>query len=293
MALVEPFTQLRTHLERCSILLDTLYNRREESCSEATLHVMSATDDIRNAITKTIKAAVAYKNDADVRFDFNGIKPAKVIHEKAEYPGDAEIIEAEMKEYAKPEPVKAVKTAKVYHPDPKLNKIIDTMVHMGGGLPLAKLIPKFKMEKPPMELWDIYGFVQDVKTLREKNGKVYETGVYTHLCEHGTVYVGIARMNHRSNGTASVEACVRQRLHDHRNWHESDTKANWTGFFRVLSMLFYFPGDKEDEDLMVQLLAACLPYTRVRGGQYTGVGDVSIPVLDVEVIKQKLMDKST
>ena len=56
--------------------------------------------------------------------------------------------------------------------------------------------------------------------------------------------------------------------------------------------LFYFPGDKEDEDFMVQLLTACLPTTRVRGGQYTGVGDVSIPVLDVEFVKRKLMDKS-
>jgi hypothetical protein len=81
------------------------------------------------------------------------------------------------------------------------------------------------------------------------------------------------------------------RLSSHRNWHESDTRANWTGLFKVLSMLFYFPGDKDDENSLVHLLHNCLPFTKVRGGSYTGIGDIDIPNINIDVIKKQMLER--
>jgi hypothetical protein len=295
MSILDKFLELRSHLERCRILLDDLYANREDIDSmDGTVHVMGAKEDVTSAINKTIRGIVAHKNAKGITRTFPTPTPAKRIKEHKEYKGDAEIVDAATIEYERDCGIvqsEKPKSVVRYHPDPRLNKIMQTAIEM-GGMPIEKYIPKFKMEKPPMELWDIYTFIQELKIKRENCGKKYETGVYAHLCEYGTIYVGIARLNHMGNGAKTVEESVRMRLNDHRNWHECSMKAYITGLFRVLSMLFYFPGDKKDEDLLVYLLNECLPKFRVRGGQYAGVGVTSIPSMDVVEIKNKLLENS-
>ncbi len=294
MGVLDTFAQLRAHLERCRILLDELDTM--ELPREAEEHVTIMKESMRTTIIRNIKAVIVYKNEHNIPPPSTATYPvaADVIKETVAYSGDSEVADAELEKlYNKSKEASPSKTVEKvqHHPDPRLNKIMQTAIEM-GGLPIEKYIPKFKMEKPPMELWDVYTFIQELKTKRENSGRKYETGVYAHLCEHGTIYVGISRINHRGNGTTNVEESVQMRLASHRNWHESDTRANWTGLFRVLSMLFYFPGDKDDENSIVHLLHTCLPDIRVRGGSYTGLGKMEIPKLDVDEIKTRLLERT-
>ena len=296
MSVLDTFAQLRSHLERCRILLDTL--AAEEMPREVEDHIAAMQESVRTTIIRNIKSVVNYKNDKKIPITSTFPVAAEVIKESVEYCGDLEVADKELEELhrkckdaqaAKPGPKSFEKVQ--HHPDTRLNKIMQVAIEM-GGLPIEKYIPKFKMEKPPMELWDIYTFIQQLKTKRENSGRKYETGVYAHLCEHGTVYVGLSKLDHMGNGIKTVEESVRMRLASHRNWHECSRKAYMTGLFRVLSMLFYFPGDKNDEDLLVYLLNECLPKFRVRGGQFAGIGVTSIPSMDVSEIKYKLLENS-
>lgn len=279
-AMMSKLNELRSHLERCKLLLEDISLEIHEIPKENAGYITDTQDLINTSINNTKKAIVSYMNSHSIEITPTIAIPADPINDYA-------AIESDEKPCEKASERRPIQ----YHPDPRMNKIVKASLEM-GGLPLAKFIPKFVMEKPLMELCDIFAFINEIKELREKSKKYKETGVYAHLCEYGTIYVGISRVNHMGNGTLTIDESIRQRLHDHRNWHESGTLANWTGLYRVLSMIFYFPGDKEDENLIVLLLNNCLSNTKVRGGKYTGIGNINIPKINIEDIKLQLISRS-
>lgn len=85
---------------------------------------------------------------------------------------------------------------------------------------------------------------------------------------------------------------IMNRIYEHRNWPSSAVKANWTAIYKVCSLLFYLPGDEEDENLITQLIEKCVGPYHVRGGIYTNIGFVSFPEINLNEIKEKLMSRS-
>ena len=291
---LETLNELRSHLQMCRKLLEDLdtMRMREEIGYESSMKVAKVTEFIRLAIIDTMKATIACKQHKNIPITPHTVVLPKLIKGDHEYPGDKKIIEEEMLEDERDRQHELQKKKLcVYHPDPVRNNFIKVYLEM-GGFPIYDKIPKIILKKPEMELLDICSFIHELKERREKSGKYHETAVYVLLCEFGTIYVGLSRINYMNNGTKTHLESVMERLRSHRNWHDSPVRANWTALFKVISLLSYMPGDKEDENLITLLLSNCFNDMKVRGGDYTCLGPMEIPKNELSEIKMKLIKKS-
>ena len=292
--MLEDLQQLRSQLERCRVLLRSI-ETSEEACNTIYEHVTHMKLAIDGIVTRTNKCIIITKNKHSIPIEPAEVKPARLVREQVV---DEEALAILQKEYEEQERAcekrrrerEARRTIK-YHPDPKMHQLIKLHQEM-GGVQLDKFIKPFVLPTPEMELWDILEFLNKIKRQREEKGLYNKSSVYIHLCEYGTFYVGYSTVNFQNNGTKTVEESARQRLADHRNWSECQMRANWTGLFRIVSMLFYMPGTKEDEQALTLLLHNCLSGSKVRGGEYTNIGFVDIPEVNICEIKKQLQDRS-
>jgi hypothetical protein len=274
-------TEIREHISRIDILLDLLQ-------TTATYENVKDLSDIettcRDLKTKVIKQVIFYKNKAGLEKTKINVKPAPKI----------EIVLDEVNVDDIPELTTETKQHKVYHPDPKLNEKVKLWLQTSGGVPLDKIIGKFSLPKPEIELHEVLQFLSDIREKRHASKLYGETSVYIHLCEYSTFYVGLSKINYMGNGTKTHYESVLARLHDHRNWHDSPVRANWTALYKVLTNISYIPGDKKDENLITELLVKCVGCDNVRGGDYTYIGTIlpSSFTKSLEDIKHELLIRS-
>lgn len=286
--------QLRSQIERCSLLLREI--EMDKECGRDVLeHVNRMNSDIHSLITNTNKSLIIVKNQNAIPIEPVDVKPAPLLH--SIHVDEAELLELQNaydiqeKERSKRRKEREIRRTIVYHPEPKMHQLIKLHQEM-GGVSLETLIKPFVPTIPEIELYDILDFLKKLKHQRETKNLYKDTGVYIHLCEYGTFYVGISKVNFENNGTRNVEESVRQRLSDHRNWHDCKMRANWTGVYPIVSMIFFMNGDKEDERLLTLLLNKCLPKSKVRGSIYTNIGHESIPDCNVKYVLNALSERS-
>ncbi len=291
MSVLDTFTQLRSHLERCRILLDTL--AAEEMPREVEEHIAAMQESVRTTIIRNIKSVVNYKNDKKIPITSTFPVAAEVIKESVGYSGDLEVADAAEEECKRKTAViiSAKRTPVRYHIDPMLNKLVQAYCEM-GGVSLHKLIKPFKLDPPKLEMIDLLTFIQEIKTIREQKGMYSDCAVYAHLCNYSAIYVGIARIEFRGQTFPDLRSAIESRLNEHRNWPSNAVKANWTALNKVITCMFYLPGDKEDENLITQLLTHCVGEEKVRGGDHTFIGPYDFPLSTVFDIKYKLLKRS-
>lgn len=284
-------TDLRSHLESCRILVTTL---QSEQLSDITEYIHNIQDSINKAVMNTNKSIIAVKNMNNIQIEPAIVKPA----EKPLKNVDTSELETFQKEYEEEQlhvekQIQERESRKLiqYHPDPKLHKIVKLHEEM-DGISLTKLIKPFTITRPAIELCEVLEFMKSLFDLRQKNKLYVESAIYINLCEYSTLYVGLAYTTFRGITFSSYFDAIQSRLHEHRNWPSNIIKANWTALYKVKTLLSYFPGDKEDENLLTLLLVKCLDSSNVRGGIYTDLGLIKFPQLSVEEIKNKLLERS-
>lgn len=171
----------------------------------------------------------------------------------------------------------------------KTSRIYDTMYKMCGTSELKKLIC-FESPKPEIELYEIIDLTHELKRIRHG----FHSCVYIHLCRNNTYYVGYATDAYLDKDTPkTTENIMLSRLSDHRRNGGQTIPSNMTYLFPVVSCLTYFPGDKEDEDLMTILMSK-FAGNRVRGGEWASpFTSPEYPDMTVDEIKNKLLNRKT
>lgn len=159
---------------------------------------------------------------------------------------------------------------------------------MGGASEVKSKIC-FELNKPEIELYEIIDIIQELK---ERKG--FNSCVYVHLCMDNTYYVGYADGSYlKSDITKTYENMMLCRLADHRKNGGTITPSNMTYLFPVVSCIGFFPGDKEDEDLMTILMSKFVG-NKVRGGKWASPFiEPEYPNMTVEEIKKKLFMRKT
>jgi len=169
----------------------------------------------------------------------------------------------------------------------KSGQIYDRAKKMGGSSELKRMF-SFDSPKPEIELYEIIELTNELKRIR----KDYESCVYIHLCESSTYYVGYSSSSSGSvlypDEVTKSEMSMLSRLSSHR---KNGGSTNMTYHFPVVSCLSYFPGDKEDEDLMTILMSK-FAGNRVRGGKWASAFvKPDYPDMTIEDIKNRLMTR--
>lgn len=280
LAMMSKLNELRSHLERCRLLVEDISLEIHEIPKENAGYITDTQTLINTSIINTIKATVSYMNNHSIEVTPTIVIPADPIN-------DYTAIESDEKPCEKASERRPIQ----YHPDPRMNKIVKVYCEM-GGISLDKIIKPFSIPTPPIELYDIIEFTRKISLLREKNNISPSCAVYAHLCENSTMYVGTANTEFRGLKYDTLYDAVMGRLKEHRNWPSTIVKANWTAVNKVISPLFYFPGDKEDENLITLLIEKCVGSDKVRGGIYTFIGKIRFPNTTIEEIKSKLLERS-
>lgn len=292
-------TEIRAHLERCNIILNGIV----ASDAEEFKRIETLGGELRNSITATIKAIIATKVAKKMEIVPTQVIPAeRIVVERSvddipNYSYSVDIVPSTLLSLPLHSDSKLC-TQTIsdlwpfeHHPTAAMNKVIKTYLEM-GGFSLDKVIKPFSLSRPEIELDEILAFLNAVGSIREKNKLYPDCSVYANLCEHSTVYVGIARNEFRGIKFNNRKEAVNGRIQEHRNWPSVLVKANWTAIFRVVSTLCIIPGDKEDEDLITFMFIKCFGKKAVRGGMYTGFGKLSFPDISLYDIKQKLLERS-
>jgi len=155
---------------------------------------------------------------------------------------------------------------------------------MGGASEVKSKIC-FELDKPEIELYEIINIIQELK-----RRKGFNSCVYVHLCMDNTYYVGYADGSYlKSDIDKTYENMMLCRLSDHRKNGGTITPSNMTYLFPVVSCIGFFPGDKEDEDLMTILMSK-FAGNKVRGGKWASPFiEPEYPNMTVEEIKNKLL----
>ncbi len=146
----------------------------------------------------------------------------------------------------------------------------------------------FSLEKPEIELYEILGIVNELKKIR----KDFNSCVYIHQCTGDTYYVGYASgLYLKENVEKTDENIMLNRLADHRDNGGKIMQSTMTYLFPVISCLGFFPGDKEDEDLMTILMSK-FAGNRIRGGKWASPYITpKYPDMDINEIKNKLLSR--
>jgi hypothetical protein len=159
---------------------------------------------------------------------------------------------------------------------------------MGGASEVKSKI-YFELEKPKIELYEIIDIIQELK-----KRKGFNSCVYVHLCMDNTYYVGYSDGSYlKSDIIKTDENMMLCRLADHRKNGGTVTPSNMTYLFPVVSCIGFFPGDKEDEDLMTILMSK-FAGNNVRGGKWASPFiKPEYPDMTIEEIKNKLLMRKT
>lgn len=161
---------------------------------------------------------------------------------------------------------------------------------MMGGSSALKSKFSFNLEKPEIELYEILDIINELKKIR----KGFNSCVYIHQCTGDTYYVGYADSSYlEKNVEKTDENIMLNRLADHRANGGKKMPSNMTYLFPVISCLGFFPGDKEDEDLMTILMSK-FAGNRIRGGKWASPYITpKYPEMDINEIKNKLLMRKT
>lgn len=156
------------------------------------------------------------------------------------------------------------------------------------GSSRSRLINKFILPKPEIELSDIINFIHKLKTIRP----LYQSAVYIDLCQDSKFYVGISNSTYLDNNIPVTDDNIaNSRLADHRNNGGTIFPTNFTHMYPVINSLCSFFGDKDDEDLITILMSKSVGNS-VRGGKWASPFIIpDYPNLTIQQIKQKLLDK--
>jgi len=158
---------------------------------------------------------------------------------------------------------------------------------MGGASGVKSKI-YFELDKPEIELYEIIDIIQELRRVR----KGFNSCVYVHLCMDSTYYVGFADSSYLKRHVEKTdENIMLNRLADHRKNGGTDTPSNMTYLFPVVSCIGFFPGDKEDEDLMTILMSK-FAGNNVRGGRWASPFiKPEYPEISIKEIKNKLLSR--
>jgi hypothetical protein len=169
------------------------------------------------------------------------------------------------------------------------NKLYNLFKMMGGASGVKSKI-YFELEKPEIELYEIIDIIQELRRVR----KGFNSCVYIHLCMDNTYYVGYADSSYLKSGVDKTdENTMLCRLADHRKNGGTNTPSNMTYLFPVVSCIGFFPGDKEDEDLMTILMSKFVG-NNVRGGKWASPFiKPEYPEISIEEIKNKLLSRTS
>lgn len=164
-----------------------------------------------------------------------------------------------------------------------------TLMKQMMGSSLIRERSVFKTDKPEIELYEILDFIYELK----RNRVGFNSCVYVHQCMYDMYYVGYAESGYGKKGVKSTtENMMLTRLEDHRNNGGTKTPTNMTHLFPVVSCIGYFPGDKEDEDVMTILMSK-FAGNKVRGGKWASpFVKPTYPDISTEEIKRKLRNRT-
>lgn len=148
----------------------------------------------------------------------------------------------------------------------ELNNILNAYSAMGGINLLYGACPFPNIDPPDIELCDILAYLTEKVKAPRLLTKKYDFAVYILLCDNSKIYVGYAteRIEQDLDYPDMLKAMVLSRVKQHR----SARGSNWTFIHPCVSLLFYFPGDKVDENLTTQLIVKSIGPDHVRGGKY-------------------------
>jgi len=157
------------------------------------------------------------------------------------------------------------------------------------GSSLIREMGVFKTDKPEIELYEIIDLIYELR----RNRIGFNSCVYVHQCMYDMYYVGYAESGYGKKGMESkTENIMLTRLEDHRNNGGTKTPTNMTYLFPVVSCIGYFPGDKEDENLMTILMSK-FAGNKVRGGKWASpFMKPNYPEISIEEIKRILKDRN-
>ena len=167
-----------------------------------------------------------------------------------------------------------------------MSKKLYTLLKQMGGSSKLKQKVSFKLEKREIELYEILDIMQNLRKIR----KGFKSCVYLHQCMDNTYYVGYADNSYLEKDVEKTdENTMLNRLEDHRNNGGTKTPSNMTYLFPVISCLGFFPGDKEDEDL-ITILMSKFAKNNVRGGKWASPFIIpEYPEMSIDEIKDKLL----
>lgn len=170
----------------------------------------------------------------------------------------------------------------------KSSKIYETMYKMCGASEIRKVI-SFESPKPDIELYEIIDLTHELKRIRHG----FNSCVYIDLCANNTYYIGYSINSYLDKNTENTcENIMLSRLSDHRKNGGRKCPSNMTYLFPVVSCLAYFPGDKEDEDIMTILMSK-FAGNRVRGGKWASpFMTPDYPDITIDEIKNKLLART-
>ena len=175
------------------------------------------------------------------------------------------------------------------HHAAKSLRLFEIMYKMCGSSEIKKQVC-FESPKPEIELYEVIDLTHELKRIRQG----FNSCVYIHLCANNTYYVGYATDAYLDKDIPkTTENIMLSRLSDHRKNGGQIVPSNMTYLFPVVTCLAYFPGDKEDEDL-ITILMSKFAGNKVRGGQWASPFiDPEYPDMTVDEIKNKLLHRTT
>ncbi len=147
-----------------------------------------------------------------------------------------------------------------------------------------------KKTSPEIELQEILEFIDTVKEKRKTEN--WNTCVYIILCESDKIYVGYSGTKYLKDHTEkTLLNAAKYRLEQHRNISQSIICSNFTHIFSPISLLGYFPGDTDDENLMTCLISKCVGINNVRGGIYSSCNSLydGMNKLTIDELKNNIM----
>ena len=157
------------------------------------------------------------------------------------------------------------------------------------GSSRARLVNKFKIDKPEIELCDIINFINDkLKPIRP----IFKYAVYIDICQDSKFYVGISCISYLDDSVeVTADNIAKNRLESHRDNGGGTFPTNFTYMYPVISCLCSFYGNKEDEDLITILMSKCVG-NNVRGGIYAcPFTKPKYPDYTIDEIKEKLLTR--
>jgi len=170
----------------------------------------------------------------------------------------------------------------------KRKMFVNTQDRLNGSS-RARLVNKFKIDKPEIELCDIINFINDkLKPIRP----IFKYAVYIDICQDSKFYVGISCSSYLDNSVeATADNIAKKRLESHRDNGGGTFPTNFTHMYPVISCLCSFYGNKEDEDLITILMSKCVG-NNVRGGIYAcPFTKHKYPDYTIDEIKEKLLTR--